>query len=52
MATSAQSRLLAVVTGASGGIGLELAKCCARDGYDLVVAADEAEIEQADERDR
>ncbi|MFL6856499.1 MAG: SDR family NAD(P)-dependent oxidoreductase [Allosphingosinicella sp.] len=31
---------LAVVTGASSGIGLELAKLAARDGYDLVVAAD------------
>jgi uncharacterized protein len=31
---------LAIVTGASSGIGLELAKLAARDGYDLVVAAD------------
>lgn len=31
---------LAIVTGASTGIGLELAKLAARDGYDLVVAAD------------
>lgn len=31
---------LAVVTGASSGIGLELAKLAAEDGYDLVVAAD------------
>lgn len=31
---------LAVVTGASSGIGLELAKCAAQEGYDLVVAAD------------
>src|SRR3954469_3902274 len=35
---------LAVVTGASSGIGLELAKCCAQRGYDLVIAADEPEI--------
>lgn len=31
---------LAVVTGASSGIGLELARCCALEGYDLVIAAD------------
>jgi len=33
-------RLLAVVTGASSGIGFELAKCAAERGYDLIVAAD------------
>ncbi|WP_209307952.1 SDR family NAD(P)-dependent oxidoreductase [Brevundimonas intermedia] len=33
-------RPLAVVTGASSGIGYELAKLFAEDGYDLVVAAD------------
>ncbi|PPQ25905.1 SDR family NAD(P)-dependent oxidoreductase [Rhodopila globiformis] len=38
---------LAVVTGASSGIGLELAKCCARNGFDLLIVADEPEIEQA-----
>ncbi|MCW5692955.1 MAG: SDR family NAD(P)-dependent oxidoreductase [Pseudolabrys sp.] len=41
------TRKLAVVTGASTGIGLELAKLCAGDGYDLVVAANEPEIERA-----
>ena len=35
------TRQLAVVTGASSGIGYELAKRCAQNGYDLVVAADE-----------
>jgi uncharacterized protein len=37
----------AIVTGASTGIGLELARCCAKDGYDLLIAADEAAIESA-----
>ena len=36
----------AVVTGASTGIGLELAKRCAAEGFDLLIAADEPEIEQ------
>lgn len=40
---------LAVVTGASSGIGLELAKCCAREGFDLLIAADQPEIEEAAE---
>ena len=43
----ATTRPLAVVTGASAGIGYELAKCCARNGYDLIVAADEPAIAQA-----
>ncbi|HEY6916067.1 MAG TPA: SDR family NAD(P)-dependent oxidoreductase [Allosphingosinicella sp.] len=42
-------RPLAVITGASTGIGYELAKCCAEDGYDLIVCADEPEIEKAAE---
>jgi short-subunit dehydrogenase len=37
----------AIVTGASGGIGLELARCCAREGFDLLIAADEVEIQDA-----
>jgi short-subunit dehydrogenase len=36
------SRQLAVVTGASTGIGYELAKLCAQNGFDLVLAADES----------
>jgi short-subunit dehydrogenase len=40
---------LAIVTGASTGIGYELAKCCAEAGFDLIVAADEAEIYHAAE---
>ncbi len=41
------TRPLAVVTGASTGIGFELAKCCAKNGFDLVVAADEQTINKA-----
>lgn len=40
---------LAIITGASTGIGYELAKCCAEDGFDLLIAADEPEIQQAAE---
>lgn len=43
----ADIRPLAVVTGASSGIGYELARLCAEDGYDLVIAADQAEIAEA-----
>ncbi|HKP62880.1 MAG TPA: SDR family NAD(P)-dependent oxidoreductase [Polyangiales bacterium] len=42
-----QSRQFAIVTGASSGIGLELAKCCAKAGFDLLIAADEPQIEEA-----
>jgi len=38
---------LAIVTGASTGIGFELARLCAREGYDLLIAADEPEIHDA-----
>jgi short-subunit dehydrogenase len=38
---------LAVVTGASTGIGLELARLCARRGMNLIIAADEPLIEDA-----
>ncbi len=40
-------RPLAIVTGASSGIGLELGHCCAEQGMDLVIAADEPQIEEA-----
>lgn len=41
------TRPFAIVTGASTGIGLELAKRCANEGYDLMIAANEPEIEAA-----
>jgi uncharacterized protein len=41
------SRPLAVVTGASSGIGYELARLCAENGFDLVIAADRPEIRSA-----
>jgi uncharacterized protein len=41
------NRPLAVVTGASTGIGYFLAKECAENGFDLVIAADEPAIEKA-----
>jgi short-subunit dehydrogenase len=44
---STNSRPFAIVTGASTGIGYELAKQCAQHGYDLLIAADEARIEEA-----
>ena len=44
---ASDTRPLAIVTGASSGIGYELAKCCAQNGYDLIVAADEPAINDA-----
>ncbi|WP_424135575.1 SDR family NAD(P)-dependent oxidoreductase [Roseomonas chloroacetimidivorans] len=41
------TRPLAIVTGASTGIGRELANQAAQHGYDLLIAADEPEIETA-----
>src|SRR4051812_1933976 len=37
----------AVVTGASSGIGLELARVFARNGYDLLIAAENDELAEA-----
>lgn len=45
MATSERS--YAIVTGASTGIGLDLARIAAENGYDLVIAADEPRIAEA-----
>lgn len=44
---ASHSGKFSIVTGASTGIGRELAKCCARDGMDILIVADEPEIEQA-----
>ena len=41
------TRPLAIVTGASAGIGYELAKECTRNGFDLLVAADQPKIHEA-----
>ena len=38
---SSSPRLLAIVTGASSGIGYNLARCCAENGFDLILAADQ-----------
>jgi short-subunit dehydrogenase len=43
-------RSLAVVTGASSGIGFYLAKECAENGYDLLIAADSTELKEAADR--
>lgn len=44
-----EHRPLAVVTGASTGIGYELARCCAKAGFDLAVVADEPQVHEAAE---
>jgi short-subunit dehydrogenase len=49
---SANPRSLAIVTGASSGIGYELAKLCAEKGFDLLIAADQPDIRQAAEEFR
>jgi len=40
-----QARQFAIVTGASTGIGYELARLCAQNGFDLLIAADQPEIQ-------
>ncbi|GAA4670516.1 MULTISPECIES: SDR family NAD(P)-dependent oxidoreductase [Amycolatopsis] len=47
--TDTTSKPLAVVTGASTGIGLELAKQFAQHGFDLVIAAENPELDGARE---
>lgn len=47
MGSAHQKTGLAVVTGASSGIGFEFAKIAASKGYDLIIAADEEEINDA-----
>jgi short-subunit dehydrogenase len=42
-----QNRQLAVITGASSGIGFELAKVFAEEGFDLLIAAEDAELTTA-----
>ena len=47
---ASEARKLAIVTGASSGIGFELARQCLDNGFDVIIAADEAEIEAAASR--
>ncbi len=44
---NSSDRPLALVTGASSGIGLELAKIFAANAFDLIVAAEDAELDEA-----
>ncbi|MGH9944619.1 MAG: SDR family NAD(P)-dependent oxidoreductase [Pyrinomonadaceae bacterium] len=44
---TANTRPFAIITGASAGIGYELARICAENNFDLLIAADEPEINKA-----
>jgi NADP-dependent 3-hydroxy acid dehydrogenase YdfG len=45
--STAEHRPLALVTGASSGIGYELAKQFADNGFDLIIAAQDDELQTA-----
>lgn len=47
MSSARQQRPFAVVTGASSGIGFELAKVLAEEGFDLLITAEDEEIDAA-----
>lgn len=46
---ASRTRSFAIVTGASTGIGYELARICAAQGFDVLIAADEPKIHQVAE---
>ena len=46
---ASSDRPFAIVTGASSGIGYHLARECAQNGFDLLIAADRPEIQKAAE---
>jgi short-subunit dehydrogenase len=47
MGTATTTRRFAVITGASSGIGFELAKRCATNGFDVLICAEDAGIDTA-----
>jgi uncharacterized protein len=47
---AAREKPLAVITGASSGIGYELARIFGEEGYDLLIAAEDGELTQAQEQ--